>query len=135
MLLYIINELYVAHFINAFFFYHYEINPVHKFFSLFYFLFIYSHVHTLFGSFLPPVPHPLPSSLPLFQSGTILPLSLILLKKRHEHNKEDKAFLWVELRRAIQKDSHYFFHVPMCYDPCWFNSNWSLCWFLIPCLW
>jgi hypothetical protein len=27
------------------------------------------------------------------------------LKKRHKHNKEDKAFLLVELRIAIQKYS------------------------------
>jgi hypothetical protein len=32
-----------------------------------------------------------------------MPLSLILLKKRHKHNKEDKAFLLAELRIAIQK--------------------------------
>jgi hypothetical protein len=30
------------------------------FLSFFYFLFIYSYVHILFGSFLPPAPHPLP---------------------------------------------------------------------------
>jgi hypothetical protein len=52
-----------------------------------------------------PLPNPLPPSSPQFQTGPILPLSLILLKKRHTHNKEDKAFLVVELRRAIQKDS------------------------------
>jgi hypothetical protein len=34
-----------------------------------------------------------------------LPLSLILLKNRHKHNKKDKAFLLVELRTAIQKYS------------------------------
>jgi hypothetical protein len=28
-----------------------------------------------------------------------------LLKRRHKHNKEDKAFLLVELRIAIQRDS------------------------------
>jgi hypothetical protein len=27
------------------------------------------------------------------------------LKRRHKHNKEDKAFLLVELRISIQKDS------------------------------
>jgi hypothetical protein len=83
----------------------------------------------------PPCPTPPPFSLPSqFQAGPVLPLSLILLKKRHMHNKEDKAVLLVELRIAIQKDS-YCFCVPMCYDPCWFNSNWSLHWFLIPCSW
>jgi hypothetical protein len=42
---------------------------------------------------------------PLFQAEPVLSLSLILLKRRHKHNKEDKAFLLVELRIAIQKDS------------------------------
>jgi hypothetical protein len=61
---------------------------------------MYSYVHALFGSFLP---HPfLP---PHFQAEPVLPFSLILLKKRHKHNKEDKAFLLVELRIAIQKYS------------------------------
>jgi hypothetical protein len=55
---------------------------------------------------------------PQFQAGPVLPLSLILLKKRHKHDKEDKAFLLVELRIAIQRDSYYCFHVPMCYDQC-----------------
>jgi hypothetical protein len=65
-------------------------------------LFIYSHVHTLFGSFLPraPLPSPLPLP-PQFQAGPVLPLSLILLKKRHKPDKEDKVFLLVELRIAI----------------------------------
>jgi hypothetical protein len=42
------------------------------------------------------------STLPLsptqFQAGPVLPLSLILLKNRHKHNKEDKAFFasWVK---------------------------------------
>jgi hypothetical protein len=57
-------------------------------------------VHTLFGSFLPPALLPLQ-----FQAGLVLPLLLILLKKRHKPNKEDKEFLLVELRVAIQKYS------------------------------
>jgi hypothetical protein len=44
-------------------------------------------------------------SHPHFQAGPVLPLSLILLKKRHKHNKEDKAFLLGELRVALQRDS------------------------------
>jgi hypothetical protein len=40
-----------------------------------------------------------------------------LLKTRHKHNKEDIAFLLIELRIAIQRDSSYSFHLPMCYDP------------------
>jgi hypothetical protein len=89
-------------------------------------LFIYSHVHMLFESFIHPalLPHPFPPSPPQFQAGPVLPLSLILLKERHKHNKEDKVFLIVELRIAIQRDSYYCFRVPLCYDPCWFNSNW-----------
>jgi hypothetical protein len=46
----------------------------------------------------PPPPHP-----PHFQAELVLPLFLILLKKKHKHNKEDKAFLIVELRIARQK--------------------------------
>jgi hypothetical protein len=62
-------------------------------------------VHTLFGSFLPLPPSPTlsPPSPAQFQAGPVLPLSIILLKKRHTHNKEDKAFLLVELRIAIQR--------------------------------
>jgi hypothetical protein len=58
------------------------------------FLFIYSHVHTLFGSFLPPtpLPKPLPPIPPHFQAKPVLPISLILLKRRHKYNKENKAF-------------------------------------------
>jgi hypothetical protein len=74
-------------------------------------------------------------SPPQFQAGPVLPLSLILLKKRHKHNKKGKVFLLVELRIVIQKDSYCCFHVPMCYNPCSFNSDWSLPWFLILCSW
>jgi hypothetical protein len=71
--------------------------------KLFFYLFIHN-VGTLFGSCLQPAPvaHPLPSSPPQFQAGPVLPLSLILLKKRHKQNKEDKAFLLVELRIVMQ---------------------------------
>jgi hypothetical protein len=73
-------------------------------FSFFLKLLIYSHVHTLFRSFLPP-----PS--PHFQAEPVLPLSLILLKKWLKHTKEDKAFLLVEIRIATQRDYYYCFHV------------------------
>jgi hypothetical protein len=55
----------------------------------------------------PPCPPPLPSPPfpPQFQAGPVLPLSLVLLKKRDMPNKEDKVFLLVELRIAIQKYS------------------------------
>jgi hypothetical protein len=56
---------------------------------------------------IPParLPYPLPFSLAHFQAGPVLSLSVILLKKRHKPNKEDKAFLLVELRIAILKYS------------------------------
>jgi hypothetical protein len=38
----------------------------------------------------------LPPSPPQFQAGPVLPLWLILLKKRHKRNKKDKAFLLVK---------------------------------------
>jgi hypothetical protein len=40
-----------------------------------------------------PLPHSLPPSPPHFQAEPVLPLSLILLKKRHKHNKEDKEIV------------------------------------------
>jgi hypothetical protein len=61
----------------------------------------------LFGSFL--LLAPSPTSSPLhptgFQAESVLPFSLILLKRRHKHNKEDKAVLLVELRVAIKGNS------------------------------
>jgi hypothetical protein len=51
-----------------------------------------------------PPPHCPTFSLPSpphFQAEPVLSLSLILLKKRQKHNKEDEAFLLVELRIAI----------------------------------
>jgi hypothetical protein len=59
--------------------------------------FIYMCIHCL-GHFSPPFP-------PRFQAEPVLPLSLILLKRRHKHNKKDKAFLLVEVRITIQRDS------------------------------
>jgi hypothetical protein len=109
----------------------------HSFFLLLKFLlFIYSHVRTLFGSSPPPSPPPAPScspSLPLpppFQAEPVLPLSLILLKRGHKHNKKDKVFLLVK-DSYIERFQHCF-HVQMCYNPSWFISNWSLHWFLSP---
>jgi hypothetical protein len=49
-----------------------------------------------------PLSPPFPTQ---FQADPVLPLSLVLLKKRDKPNKEDKAFLLVELRIAIQRDS------------------------------
>jgi hypothetical protein len=51
-----------------------------------FFLFIYSHVHTLFGPVLPtiPAPLPLPATTRRFQAEPDLPLPLILLKRRYK---------------------------------------------------
>jgi hypothetical protein len=56
------------------------------------FILLYSYVHTMFGSFLLPSHGPLPYSLapslapstPHYQAETILPLSLILLKREYK---------------------------------------------------
>jgi hypothetical protein len=89
-----------------------------SFFLSFFCSFIHMCIYCLGHlSTLPPSP-PFPPPPTQFQAGPILPLSLILLKKRHKHNKEDRAFLLVELRIAIQRDFYYCFRVPMCYDPC-----------------
>jgi hypothetical protein len=59
-------------------------------YPLFFYLFIYSYMHILFGPFLPFAPCPLPHSLFLpthphrFQAETVLPSSPILLKRRHK---------------------------------------------------
>jgi hypothetical protein len=62
-------------------------------------------IHVNNFSSLPPSPPLFPLPPPQFQVGPFLPLSLILLKKRYKPNKEDKAFLLVEMRIAIQKYS------------------------------
>jgi hypothetical protein len=62
-----------------------------------------------------PLPPPLASPLfpSQFQAGHVLPLSLLLLKKRDKPNKEDKVLLLVELRIAIQKYYWHCFRVHM----------------------
>jgi hypothetical protein len=54
---------------------------------------------------LPFNPFPLPPYPPHFQAEPVLPLSLILSKRIHKHNKEDKEFLLTEIRMPIQRDS------------------------------
>jgi hypothetical protein len=67
-------------------------------------LFICAYIVWVISPLFPssPLSSPFP---PQFQAGPVLPLSLVLLKKRDKPNKEDKAFLLVELRIAIQKYS------------------------------
>jgi hypothetical protein len=67
-------------------------------------LFICAYIVWVISPHFPP-PLPSPCHPPCFQAEPVLPLSLILLKRRHKHNKEDKVFLLVELRVAIQRDS------------------------------
>jgi hypothetical protein len=47
----------------------------------FLFIYLYSYVHTVFGSFLPPPLFPPP---PCYPAETILPLALILLKREYK---------------------------------------------------
>jgi hypothetical protein len=76
-----------------------------------FFLSSYSFIHMCkhclghFSLLLPGSPGSFPPSPSHFQAEPVLPLSLILLNIRQKHNKEDKEFLLVELRIAIQKDS------------------------------
>jgi hypothetical protein len=65
---------------------------------------------------------PSPSFPPQFQAGPVLPLSLVLLKKRGKYNNEGKVFLLAELRTAIQKYSFYSFfkdRISLC------STDWS----------
>jgi hypothetical protein len=79
----------------------YSLDRVGEFFLSFFKLsFIYSHVHTWFGSFLPCPPSPFSPPLPPLLPGRTC--SALISNK---HNKVDKTFLLVELRVAIQKDS------------------------------
>jgi hypothetical protein len=88
-------------------------------FFVFFLLFYYSYVHTRLGSFLPPAPtrslttHSTPSLSPpppQYPAETILPLSLILLKRESiSNNRKEQVFLLVEIRIAIQGvDTHWF---------------------------
>jgi hypothetical protein len=62
-----------------------------------YFLFVVVHLFTCACIVRVISPPGSPSLFPpQFQAGPVLPLSLILLKQRHKHNKEDKAFLLVK---------------------------------------
>jgi hypothetical protein len=77
------------------------------FFFFFAFLkFIYSFVHTLFGPFLPPDPFSL--SLPLTPSlpgRTCSALFSNFVEEKTQAIIKKKAFLLVEIRIAIQRDS------------------------------
>jgi hypothetical protein len=103
-------------------------------------------VHTLFGSFLPcdPPPPPSPSFPPQFQAGPVLPLSLVLLKKRDKHNKEDSDFAsWVkdsypEIFLALLSCTHVMTHADSSltdlYTGSWSPAHDNLCSFKISVL-
>jgi hypothetical protein len=61
----------------------------------------------LFGSFLPPVPrpHPLPLSPLTFRQNLLCAFLQFHLRVEIRSNKKDIAFLLVEIRTAIQRDS------------------------------
>jgi hypothetical protein len=111
-------------FFNAFFQINLKnnISCVHRYhfiiflFFFYYYSFIHRYIQCL-GHFspLPPSSLSLPFP-PLFQTGPVLPLSLILLKKRDSHNKEDKMFLLVKDSYTRNIPSIAFMY--MCYDPC-----------------
>jgi hypothetical protein len=58
-------------------------------------------------SLSPPPPH--------YQAETILPLSLILLKREYSNNRKEQGVLLVEIRIAIQGVDSHCFPVRMCY--------------------
>jgi hypothetical protein len=70
-------------------------------------LFIYSYVYALFGPFLPPAPYPLllPSSPLLPRQNLFCPFLQFCWRIDISNNKKDIAFLLVEIRIAIQRDS------------------------------
>jgi hypothetical protein len=97
---------------------------------IFFFFHLFTCAYTVWVS-SPPYPPPSP-----FPPALLSSLSLILLKKRHKHNKEDKAFLLVEYRIAIQRDSTIaFMYLCVMSNVDTTLTQWSLHWFLIPCLW
>jgi hypothetical protein len=67
----------------------------------FFFILLFTCVYIGHFSLLPPPPPSAPPPPPHFQAEPVLALFLILLKKRHKHNKEAKAVLLVELRLSI----------------------------------
>jgi hypothetical protein len=70
-----------------------------SFISIFY-SFIHMCIHYLshFYPLTPPRTLPFPFTPPRFQAEPVLPLSLILLKRIHKYNKEDRAFFssWIK---------------------------------------
>jgi hypothetical protein len=70
--------------------------PILYYFIYLFFVYLFTCAYIVWvisPPYSPPLfpPSPVSPSPPQFQAGSILPLSLSLLKKRHKHNKKDKA--------------------------------------------
>jgi hypothetical protein len=92
------------------------------FLSFFFFKFlIYSYVHTIFGSFLPPSPTPCFTSppytpLPLATRQTLFcPYLYFCWRESISNNRKEQRFLLVEIRIAIQGVYSNWFPVHVCY--------------------
>jgi hypothetical protein len=85
----------------------------------------YSYMHTLFGPFLPLFSHPLPfSPTPVISRQNLFcPLLQFCWREDISNNKKDIAFLLVEIRIAIQRNSQHCFHAQVYYNPNWFIST------------
>jgi hypothetical protein len=77
----------------------------------------------LFSLLLPSL-WPLPISLTPLASrqNLICPLLQFCWRVNISNNKKNKAFLLVEIRIAIQRDSYHCFHAQVYYNPNWFIS-------------
>jgi hypothetical protein len=97
--------------------------------SYFIHLFTCAYIVWVISHLYPPLspPYPLASRQSLFWA-----FLQFLWRVEIINNKKDIMILLIDIRTAIQRDSYHCFHVQMCYNPCWFISNWSLYWFLIP---
>jgi hypothetical protein len=111
--------------------------------KFFYYSFIHMCIHCL-GHFSPlpssPTLSPFP---PQFQAGPVLPLSLVLLKKRDTHNKEDKVVFLVkdsypEIFVALLSCTCFMTHVDSfltdLYSGYWSHSHDNLCCFKVSVL-
>jgi hypothetical protein len=71
-------------------------------------------------------PYPLVSRQNLF-----CPFLQFCWREDISNNKEDKAFLLVEIRIATQRQSQHCFHAQVYYNPKWFISTRTLHYFLV----
>jgi hypothetical protein len=83
-----------------------KIHPLCSPFLKIFLLFIYSHVHLLFGSFLPHAPrlNPFPLSPLVSRQNPFWAFLQFSWRVEIRNNKKDIAFLLVEIKTAIQRD-------------------------------